>query len=215
MTVLARNAADLRTSSRPYPLPKIPSALLLAGMAMAPVTASYQAVRDTGEAALRQLHGTVRLGQGFFTRSSDDLIVLVARTDSMTFTKSLPTHTTVDLVKPSLKAAAERLSYLRSLDDGWQGEGSVAASQETGLDAGSLLEKLSSEIPERWMPQIGLDSDGFIVMSWDDEALVGSLSVFGDGTYAYFLRRGAQVVKAGEVRISDPISHNLIELLTA
>lgn len=142
--------------------------------------------------------------------ANDDL----SPTDTMTddfFTRSMePVQSSPDLAR-----AIDRLEYLCGLEDGWLGEDSCAASPETHKQAESLLRRLAVERPDRPLPVLGLDSDGTIVMTWAADQFAGSLTVYGDGTYSYFVRRGDKVAKSPEERISQPIKNDLIKLLAA
>lgn len=131
--------------------------------------------------------------------------------------KSLKLFTRLSAAKPASwsQDATERVAYLQSLDDGWLGTGSKGATRETVREALAFLRKYEMQVPDTFPPTIGLDSDGAIVFSWDEADLTGSLSIFGDGTYAFYVERGALKSDGGEERLSDPLPHALIEALAA
>ena len=118
-------------------------------------------------------------------------------------------------LNPDLPRAIARLGYLRGFGDGWKGPGSAAVTVEAFIDAKSLLKRIAAVAQERPLPKIGLDSDGVVVMSWGGPELHGSLSVFGDGTYSYYLRGRGDPAKNGEIRISDPLPVDLLRVLVA
>ena len=150
------------------------------------------------------------------TALRDYLAGSLCLTDSMTSAHEF-SKPRVEQVRsnPDLSRAIDRLSFLRSLQDGWLGVDSLAASEETGKEAASLLRKLAIEIPDAPLPVIGLDTDGTIVMTWTRDGLAGSLTIYGDGTYSYFVRRGEKVAKNPEARISKPLDRKLISLLAS
>lgn len=111
------------------------------------------------------------------------------------------------------EAVLDRLNWLSELEDEWQGAGSSAATKDTISDAEGLLSKLYREVPEPPTPSIGLDSDGFIVMSWSSDQLFGSLSIFGDGTYAYYIERSEKKAKQSDAKINAPLPPKLKEIL--
>jgi hypothetical protein len=114
-----------------------------------------------------------------------------------------------------ISAVKQKMEELIGLQDGWYGGESLSASGETVADAFSLLEKLDGQVLACPVPMIGLDSDGYIVLTWDTGNLIGSLSIFGDGTYAYYLEANGMQAKEGEALISMPIASKLIDLLLA
>jgi hypothetical protein len=120
-------------------------------------------------------------------------------------------------LKPTVLMAVvkQKMDELIGLQNGWYGDTSLAAAGETVADAFSLLEKLDRQMFDCPIPMIGLDSDGYVVLTWDTGNLIGSLSIFGDGTYAYYLETIDAHEKEGEALISMPISSKLINLLNA
>lgn len=118
-------------------------------------------------------------------------------------------------VDPELKRSLGRLNYLRSLPDGWLGEDSRGASEDTGNQAEQLLRRIRREAPRAPLPVLGLDTDGTIVMSWSRGDLVGSMTIYGDGTFSYFVRRNAAYVKNIDAIIDQPLGKDLTDLLTA
>lgn len=112
------------------------------------------------------------------------------------------------------RAVAE-MKVVRSLPNGWQGPGSLAASPATTGDAYELLSKMVTDLPEGVVPSIGLDSDGIIVMSWNDGVLAGSLSVHGDGTYSYYIERDGHAPQSGEANIAAPLPRKLVQIMQA
>jgi len=112
-----------------------------------------------------------------------------------------------------LERSLGRLNYLRSLPDGWMGEDSCGASKDVGDQAEQLLRRIRREVPSAPLPVLGLDNDGTIVMSWSRSDLVGSMTIYGDGTYSYFVRRNAASAKNIEAMMDQPLAKDLTELL--
>lgn len=111
--------------------------------------------------------------------------------------------------------AVAEMEIVRSLAAGWEGPGSLPASEAATGDAYELLSKMASDFPEGAIPSIGLDSDGVIVMSWNDGDLVGSLSVQGDGTYSYYIERDGHEPQGGEAKIAAPLPRKLVHIMQA
>ena len=106
-----------------------------------------------------------------------------------------------------------RLNYLRSLGDGWLGVESFGASETAGAEAEALLRRLHNEMPGASLPTLGLDADGTVVMSWSRNGRTGSMTVYGDGTFSYFVRTHGEVARNSEARIDQPIDEALKRLL--
>ena len=115
---------------------------------------------------------------------------------------------------PELKRSLGRLNYLRSLPDGWLGNDSCGTSVDAGVQAERLLRRIRSEVPSAPLPVLGLDTDGTIVMSWSRGDLVGSMTVYGDGTFSYFVRRNTVSVKNIDAMIDQPLRKDLTDLLS-
>lgn len=112
---------------------------------------------------------------------------------------------------PDLGRALDRLGFLCTLS------ARAKVKSRTKNDAVTLIRRMADEIVARPLPLLGLDADGCIVMTWHDDFVSGNLSVFGDGTYAYFLQRVEDQdtrTISDEARISDPLKRNLVDLLT-
>ena len=184
-------------------------ALVITGMTVAPFPAPDRQEKEASA-------GTARAGNGPLTRTGDNIVVLYDGTDKMHSAPETRIETAnLGPANPDLPRAIARLGYLRGFGDGWKGPDSTAVTLEAFVDANSLLEKIAAEAQVRPLPKIGLDSDGVVVMSWGGPDLHGSLSVFGDGTYSYFLRGRGDPAKNGEVRISDPLPADLRRVLMA
>lgn len=134
-------------------------------------------------------------------------------TDPMTPTPELqPRETGADT---EFNRSLGRLNYLRTLTNGWLGEGSFGASTETGREAEDFLKRLRREAPTAPLPVLGLDTDGTIVMSWSGNGLTGSMTIYGDGSYSYFVRRDGTTARDSEAQINRPIREPLKRLLEA
>lgn len=151
--------------------------------------------------------------RALLTRPRKHVSVTPNLTDTMSpFPELHPRESCVD---PDLKRSLGRLNYLRTLPDGWLGEDSVGSSEDVGIQAEQLLRRMRKEAPSAPLPVLGLDTDGTIVMSWSAGGLTGSMTIYGDGTYSYFVRRGGEVARASEAGINEPIAETLRLLLAA
>lgn len=151
--------------------------------------------------------------RAILTRLRDYADVALHMTDMMTPSPEL--HSRESRVDPDLKRSLGRLNYIRTLPDGWLGDDSVGSSEDTGSQAEKLLRRLRAEAPSAPLPVLGLDVDGTIVMSWSAGGLTGSMTIYGDGTYSYFVRRGDLVARDPKATISEPIAEALRRLLAA
>jgi hypothetical protein len=141
--------------------------------------------------------------------------------DSLQETTSLPKvpqAVTVDASQdhPDLPRAEARLNYLASLDLSQSFEDLDEPSPDAIREAGVLLRKLAAFGRDRNLPDLGLDSDGSLVFSFHPErtGMVGSLSVFGDGTYSYCIEMKGASIDSGAAKISAPIADELKAFLT-
>lgn len=114
----------------------------------------------------------------------------------------------------SWQASYDQLSDIESFDEGWQGFGSKAADFSTIADAYYILNLLEEE-GSLLAPMVGLDAEGIVVLTWDSPDLVGTMSVFGDDTFAYYLERNGEVVSAGEASLFEEIAEALQNALMA
>ncbi len=151
--------------------------------------------------------------KALLTRLRKHVVIALRLTDTMTPSPEL--HSRESSADPDLKRSLGRLNYLRSLPDGWLGEDSFGASEAAGVDAEQLLRRIRQEVPSGPLPVLGLDTDGTIVMSWSRGDLAGSMTIYGDGTFSYFVRRNAASVKNIEAMIDQPLAKDLKDLLAA
>ena len=124
---------------------------------------------------------------------------------------------TVDasLDHPDLERAESRLEFLARLDLADSFESLSAPSADVFRDAGVLLRKLASAALDSFLPDLGLDSDGTIVFSFHPDrcGVIGSMSIFGDGTYSYCIEKEGISVECGSAPISSPIARDLQDFL--
>jgi hypothetical protein len=169
---------------------------------------------DFATEVLRAFHGTI------VGLSSNPLSTFPDHSSAQEKTSlpKVPQAVTVDASQdhPDLPRAEARLSYLASLDLSKSFEDLEEPSLDTIREAGVLLRKLAAFGRDRNLPDLGLDSDGSLVFSFHPErtGMVGSLSVFGDGTYSYCIELNGTSVDSGAARVSAPFSDELKALLT-
>jgi hypothetical protein len=135
---------------------------------------------------------------------------------SQTFSPALPSVTTdAALHNRDLHRAEQRLQMLASMDMRDSFEAGNAPIPAAVRDAGILLRKFAALEAELILPDIGLDLDGTIVYSFhpDRNGLIGSLSVFGDGTYSFYLEKNGDFIESGAAKIAQPLDLNLQNLL--
>ena len=106
-------------------------------------------------------------------------------------------------------SATEQLEAINLLKDGWDGLGALSASRQTLIEATELLRVL--ETSDVVAPMVGLDSDGFIVLTWDENDLCGSLSIFGDGTFSCYIENRDGSFSDGELLIATLLETGLIQ----
>ena len=107
----------------------------------------------------------------------------------------------------------EEVREYAALEAEWRGPGTKAVSDEIASQAKTLVRNLAVCLPDGLCPMIGSDDDGYIVMTWYQDDLVGNLSVLGKGVFAYYVRRGGKIAKNGKAQIGAPIPDDLSEAL--
>ena len=195
--------------------PKIFTTVLLGGIMFGSSNFASTVFREGADYCLEHAGGSVRSGSESNIVRGDDMVIQKGRTDTMSHQTNRFLTTSVQVERTLSVIASRSLEVLQTLQDGWQGPNSVGPTADAISDAYAFIEKLASELPEGPVPMIGLDSEGFVVMSWDTGSLAGSLSIFGDGTYAFYVVNDGKANKNGDSRISDPIPTLLIEILAA
>lgn len=112
-----------------------------------------------------------------------------------------------------LARAEKRLRDLSEMTKGLPQE--QLHSFETIREAGITIRKFSEALPVSRLPLIGLDQDGTVVMTFtpDDHKAFGSLSVYGDGTFAYYIEGEGGIISDGDAKIDAPLPDALKELL--
>jgi hypothetical protein len=118
---------------------------------------------------------------------------------------------------PAWRAAAADLAYARTLFDGWKGPGSLKPSKDAIEDATSILSAMATAFATSSRPvapALGVDAGGEIVMSWGGrEGLFGSMSISGDGTFAFYVECGNRSAEDGDLPIAGSLPKPFIEVL--
>ncbi len=109
--------------------------------------------------------------------------------------------------------AEDQLAALHDLKDGWCGKGSVAANRVALMSAAALLRYLEQDIPLGPTPNVSLDLDGLPVLTWQQDGVFGSMSVFDDDTYSFYVERGKLNANEGDARLSDALPDHLLGVL--
>lgn len=167
--------------------------------------------------------GTVKIAQ--FQRKSIELsgyqilVNLTSEFADMVSSVARASRTmTVDasLDHPDLERAERRLEYIANLDLSDSFEELEAVPIGALRDAGALLRKLAAVSLGRALPDIGLDGDGTVVFSFHPDrcGIIGSLSIFGDGTYSYCIESEGVSIESGASHIAAPIDVSLQDFLS-
>ena len=125
-----------------------------------------------------------------------------------------PVTLDISQMHPELGRAERRLLEISKLDV-TQGLGHrISPTRATIAEAGVVLRKFAALGSSISLPDIGLDSDGMVVLSFHPSrgAVVGSLAVYGDGTYSYSLENGPRTAESGEAQVSASLPDDLISL---
>ena len=123
----------------------------------------------------------------------------------------------IAMVGPAWRAAAADLTFARGLIDGWKGPGSRKPSKSATDDAASILSVMATAFATAARPvapALGVDAGGEIVMSWSGrEGLFGSMSISGDGTFAFYVERGNSSAENGDLPIAGSLPQPFIDVL--
>ena len=106
-----------------------------------------------------------------------------------------------------------RVMLLSAMEDGWKGPGSKGPSVNARRDALALLRKIIGLSNDLNMPGIGLDEEGIYTLSWLEPDRSGCISVYGDGTYSFFMKSGALPISSDEESIGRPLHSGLVAAL--
>ena len=123
----------------------------------------------------------------------------------------------IAMAGPEWRAAAADLAFARRLFDGWKGPGSRKPSKSATDDAASILSVMATTFASAALPvapALGVDAGGEIVMSWSGrEGLFGSMSINGDGTFAFYVERGNSSAEDGDLPIAGSLPKPFIDVL--
>lgn len=208
--VQAENSAPARilSGSWAHVLPDDTYLGEIVGLKTSPYNQRYHSTITVDRQAL-----ALSTNKALLTRLRKHMAITICQLDPMTTSPEL--HFRGRGVDPELKRSLGRLNYLRSLPDGWLGEDSCGASEDAGIQAEQLLRRIRREAPSAPLPVLGLDTDGTIVMSWSSDGLNGSMTIYGDGTYSYFVRRNCQIARDADAAVNEPTAEALRLLLEA
>jgi hypothetical protein len=123
----------------------------------------------------------------------------------------------ITLVSAGWRSAAADLEIARSLADGWKGPNSCKPLKNATDDAASILSAMATifaTTARPVAPALGVAADGEIVMSWGGrDGLFGSMSISGDGTFAFYVERGNIRAEDGDVPIAAALPKPFIDVL--
>lgn len=98
--------------------------------------------------------------------------------------------------------------------DGWKGAGGLAPSAVTVSHAIRLADQFKREMPNLPRPMVSGDDDGSVCFFWNDGAMIAAVSVFSDGTYAYYAEADHGSARSDRDVIGHPLKAGLVDILT-
>lgn len=107
-----------------------------------------------------------------------------------------------------------RLQGYEGVCDGWKGPGSLAPEARAISLAIELADQFALEMPNLPRPLVSGDDDGSICFFWNDGIMMATVSVFGDGTYAYYAEGYDDPVRSDGDVIGVPLKSALIAAMT-
>ena len=130
---------------------------------------------------------------------------------------SVPRYLTTDvsISHADMSRAEKRLEALVHVSQVERQAIQQPLSNATVKEAGILLRKIAAANLQRNLPSIGLDTDGVLVFSFDmhRNSIEGSMSVFGDGTYSYYLEQNGGSISNSETKITSQLPAELLDFL--
>lgn len=179
-------------------------------VAFAPTgTASY--VRDPidrgGQPSANSVYGE-RARHGATTVS------LISDTTTLTQTTSTQPHVEPPRLAVWHGAAVAKILSFEELEDGWKGEGSLAPASSTLDEAKELIAQFATEMPTVVAPSISVDEDGSVCIYWLDGRMMATVSVHGDGTYAFYAEGYDDPARSDSAPIGTPLPSALIASMT-
>lgn len=122
-------------------------------------------------------------------------------------------HVTDYIAAWHVDATEAVLSYGKYVD-GWKGAGSLAPTPETIEETVNLLQKIASEATGVPKPMISADDEGCLSLYWSNAEFAGSIFVYGDGTYSYYVEGYGLPVEADSASIDAPLDPDLLYAMT-
>jgi len=113
-----------------------------------------------------------------------------------------------------LESTVVRIWNYSSASDGWKGEGTVAPSSETIEEAVELTSQFAREMPNLVSPMISADDDGSICFYWRDGGMMATVSVYSDGSYAFYAEGYDDPIRSDSELVGEPLPPSLIATMT-
>jgi hypothetical protein len=141
--------------------------------------------------------------------SLQSLVVLHDRAPVVGVVKSVDWRELVALSE-SWNEVIQEIHWFAEQEAGWKGIESLQVNSEVSRDAAYLARNLAKALPDGPVPMVGADDEGSIVFTWNDQDLIGNLSVRGNKRFSYFIKRKGAVLKGA----GQPVYSLLPEQLT-
>lgn len=93
---------------------------------------------------------------------------------------------------PAWDEAFREFDQLKVMQDGWDGLNSRAATAAGVFHFESLLNELVKTFPDGPVPLVGLDCDGTFVLTYSRGGLMGSASLYEDGSFSFYIESGGR-----------------------
>lgn len=113
-----------------------------------------------------------------------------------------------------LAPTVARMKSYAGLEEGWKGQGSEAPSESTINDAITLASQFATEMPNITSPMVSADDDGSICLYWRADPMMATVSVYGDGTFAFYAEGHDEAVRSDEAQVGKPLPSGLISAMT-
>jgi len=113
-----------------------------------------------------------------------------------------------------LPATVNRLNSYDGKEAGWKGEGTKAPEHDAIKAAINLVSQFATEMPNLSAPMVSADDDGSICLYWRADPMLATVSVYGDGAYAFYAEGYDDAVRADAALVGEPLSPGLVSAMT-
>lgn len=113
-----------------------------------------------------------------------------------------------------LESTVTKISNYKNVADGWKGRGTLAPTAQTVDEAIELSAQFATEMPGLVSPMISADDDGSICLYWRDGSMMATVSVYGDGSYAFYAEGYDDPARSDSEPIGEPLPSKLIATMS-